>query len=377
MTDHVSDPVPSRAGRSLGAWVNRLISNPEIQAKFAHLPLFRGAVRRDGAEIFDLVSGFVYSQALFAIVELRLLHRLMDGPKTAADLAPLVAMSSDRLDILLRAGVALGLLKPKRGQRFGLSRKGAALVGVPGLEAMILHHRVLYRDMADPVAMLRGDVETELAGFWPYVFGGDAPPDEAATYSDLMAQTQGLVAQDVLRATDLKGVTTLMDVGGGSGAFVFAVAAAYPDMAFRILDLPAVVATAEQRIARAGLSGRVTTVPGSFRDQPLPKGADAISLIRVLYDHEDATIEALLAKVFDALPPGGRLIIAEPMSGGDAPDRAGDVYFAFYTMAMRTGRTRSADRIGELCKAAGFANIVAPRPARPFVTSVLHCVKPD
>ena len=104
-------------------------------------------------------------------------------------------------------------------------------------------------------------------------------------------------------------------------------------------------------------------------------GADAVSLIRVLYDHEDDTVSALLSKTFDALPDGGRLIVSEPMSGGAAPEPAGDVYFAFYTLAMRTGTVRSASRIAEMCKAAGFDQIASPRPARPYVTSTLTARK--
>jgi demethylspheroidene O-methyltransferase len=57
------------------------------------------------------------------------------------------------------------------------------------------------------------------------------------------------------------------------------------------------------------------------------------------------------------------------MSGGDRPDPATDVYFAVYTLAMQTGRTRSAVEITALCAAAGFQDIRARRGHRPFVTS--------
>ncbi len=77
----------------------------------------------------------------------------------------------------------------------------------------------------------------------------------------------------------------------------------------------------------------------------LPQGADAISLVRVLYDHADDTVAPLLRAVHDALPPGGRVVVSEPMSGGDSPDPATDVYFSVYTLAMQTGRTRSAAEI--------------------------------
>ena len=380
MTDAATGHGAARPkGPRLTGWFHRLIAKPSFQSWASRFPLTRGIARREGAEMFDLVAGFVQSQVLMAVVELRLLHRLMDAPRTPAGLAREAGMTSDRMEILLQAAAALGLARRRKDGRFTLARKGAALLGVPGLEAMILHHRAFYRDMEDPVALLRGEVDTELANFWPYVFGarGDVDPAVTRTYSDLMADSQGLVAQDTLRMVDLSDVKCLLDLGGGSGAFALAVAQAYPGLGLMLFDLPDVVPAAKARFEAAGLGARLEVHGGSFRSDSLPYGADAISLIRVLYDHSDDTVRSLLSKIYDSLPPGGRLIISEPMSGGATPERAGDVYFAFYTMAMRTGKTRSAEEIGKLCSDAGFGKVSAPPARRPFVTSVVTCVKPD
>lgn len=356
-------------------WFHRLMARRGFQKWAARSPLTRRIVRREGEAMFDLLAGFCHSQVLSALVQLEIPHKLMDGPRDAATLAAQAQMPPERMEILLRAGVALGVLKSRRAGRFGVSRTGAALVGVPGLSQMIAHHDVLYRDLADPVAFFRGEVETELAGFWPYVFGGDMPGDVAATYSDLMAQSQLLVADDTLAAVDLGNVACLMDIGGGSGAFLTAVGQAHRGPDLMLFDLPEVAPSAAQRFAAAGLSARSTITSGSFREGPLPEGADAISLIRVLYDHSDATVTDLLAKCHAALPAGGRLIISEPMTGGAQPTRAGDAYFALYTLAMRTGRTRSAAQIAALCAGAGFSEIKTTRARRPFVTSCIEARK--
>lgn len=380
MTDAATGPNLTRPkGPRMTGWFHRLVANPSFQTWASKTPLVRTIARREGAQMFDLVAGFVQSQVLMAMVELRLLHRLIDAPHTAASLAHEAGITSERMAILLQAAAALGLIRRKRNGQFAIARKGAALLGVPGLEAMILHHRAFYRDLQDPVALLRGEVETELADFWPYVFGarGDVDPAVTQTYSDLMADSQGLVAQDTLRMVNLSGIRRLLDVGGGSGAFALAVAQAYPDMDLMVFDLPQVVPAAQTRFHSAGMQGRLAAHGGSFRSDSLPQGADAISLIRVLYDHADDTVRSLLSKIYDTLPPGGRLIISEPMSGGAAPEAAGDVYFAFYTMAMRTGKTRSANDIAALCAASGFGAISTPRALRPYVTSVVTCVKPS
>jgi demethylspheroidene O-methyltransferase len=373
----MADITPDIDRKRWSGWLNRLIASPGFQSRASRWPIARRVARRDGAALFDIVQGFVKAQALSALVELNLLHRLLNGPERVQVLARFCDLPEDRMRILLQAGAAMGLLRRKRGDRYGLSRQGAALTGVPGLEAMIRHHGAFYRDMENPVALLRGDTETELAQFWPYVFGaaGAVDPEVTATYSDLMAQSQRLVAQDTLAQVSLKGARCLMDVGGGTGVFLTSAGMAAPDTDLMLFDLPMVVQGAQARFAEAGLAGRTAIHPGSFRDDPLPEGADVISLVRVLYDHADETVAALLRTVYEALPPGGRLIVSEPMSGGTRPDPQTDVYFAFYTLAMQTGRTRSQAEIMDLCRTAGFSGLRAEPVRRSYITSVVTAVK--
>ena len=358
---------------SLRAWMLRSAASRRFQAWAARTPIFRRIARAEGAALFDIVAGFVNAQVLRAIIDLHLLQHLQGGPATAAQMGERCNIAPERMQVLLQAGAGLGLLTRQRDGRFGLALRGASLLGVPGLAEMIQHHSALYADLADPVAFLRNDDPTELARFWPYVFGasGAVDPQVTATYSNLMAESQVLVAEDTLRMVDLSGVQRLMDVGGGTGAFLAAVGAAYPALRLDLFDLPVVLQGANARLGAAGLNQRVTLHPGSFRDDPLPLGADAISLVRVLYDHADATVAKLLVAVYAALPPKGRLIVSEPMSGGKVPDRTTDVYFAVYTLAMQTGRTRSGAEIAALLSTAGFVNIRIQKGFRPFVTSVV------
>ena len=116
-------------------------------------------------------------------------------------------------------------------------------------------------------------------------------------------------------------------------------------------------------------------IAGSFFDDDLPKGFDIISLIRVLYDHSDETVKQLLTKVYTALPKNGRLSVSEPMLGHRNPNRFGDTYFAIYTMAMNTGKTRSPSEICDILKQVGFSQIKINASPRPFVTTVIEAFK--
>lgn len=371
----MSDVAVDGVRQPKAGWIARLIASRGFQKWAAGSLLTRGIVRREGAALFDLLSGFCQSQVLMALVQFDIPAMLLERPLAPEALAHRCGVPPERMAVLLRAAVSLKLLKQKRGGIYVLTRRGAALAGVPGLAAMIRHHDVLYRDLADPAAFFRGETETELAQFWPYVFGGAMDPQVAATYSDLMAQSLVLVAEDTLRQIDLRGVKTLMDVGGGSGAFLEIFGKAHPGTQMILFDLEQVAPAARARFDTAGFGARVQIACGSFKTDSIPRGADAISLVRVLYDHSDTTVAALLAKCFDALPSGGRLIISEPMLGGDVPDPAGDVYFALYTLAMQTGKTRSVAEVTALCIAAGFEVVSSPKPYRPFVTRCLELRK--
>lgn len=334
------------------------------------MPGLSGLARREGAALFDLMQGFVQSQMLMALVELRVLHMLADGSATTEALAARTGLPPERMQVLLQAGAAMKLLK-RKGTGFSLARRGAAFLAIPGLQEMVRHHTVLYADLADPVAFFKGQSQPQLARFWPYVFGASGPmdPDVTARYSRLMADSQALVADEALAHVSLKGARKLLDVGGGTGAFLRAVRARYPDLALELFDLPDVV-------SQAALCADVARHGGSFRTDPLPRGADVISLVRVLYDHSDATVTALLASVHAALPSGGRVLVIEPMSGGAKPDPHTDVYFAVYTLAMQTGRTRSAEEISAFLQAAGFDAISKPSGKRPFLARVIEARKP-
>lgn len=277
------------------------------------------------------------------------------------------------MQALCQAAASLELLVRSRDGKFRLGRLGAASMGVPGLEEMIRHHRDFYEDLSDPRALLRGDRSTRLSQIWPYVLSSQVAPNPAAaaTYSKLMSKSQAMVADETLRTINLSSATHLLDVGGGDGTFLCAVADRYPDLQLTLFDLPDVVALADPGRANLNIIG------GSFQTDDLPKGADTISLVRILYDHSDQTVEALLNKIQAALPAGGRVVISEPMSGGNRPNRATDAYFAFYTLAMGTGQVRTTEEIASLLQRTGFVATRAHRTARPFVTQVITARKPN
>jgi demethylspheroidene O-methyltransferase len=359
---------------------NRLLMSPRFQRAAAAFPLTRFLARREAREMFDVVAGFVYSQVLLACIRAGLLERLREGPLPVARLVAGLGLEPPAADTLLRAAEALELLESRAPGTWALGSRGAALLGNPGVLAMIEHHAVLYADLADPLAMLRAPRgSTALSRYWPYAASGEpGAVDPAATreYTQLMSASQGLVAGEILDAYPVHRHQRVLDVGGGDGTFLRAVAGRAPHLELMLADLPGVAAQAQEAFAAAGLAARASVHAVDFTRDPLPRGADLLTLVRVLHDHDDELVRELLRKALDALAPGGTLLVAEPLAETRGARRMGDAYFGLYLWAMGSGRPRSGAELSRMIQEAGFS---APRryPTRvPLQTSVLAARKP-
>jgi demethylspheroidene O-methyltransferase len=331
--------------------------------------------RRQVRALFDLVAGFVYAQILSACVELDLFEKLAQGPQSAADLAPRLALAEPAADRLLKAAAALDLCQVLPDGRYTLGSLGAALRGNPGVAAMIRHHALLYADLTDPLAMLRGELANpRLQQFWAYARSANpaaSAPDQVGDYSALMAASQAMVAGEVLDAYPLSRHRRLLDVGGGEGVFLTAAGLRHPHLALTLFDLPAVTERARRKLAEAGLAGRASIVAGSFFDDDLPRGADIVALVRVLHDHDDGAALTILRHVRAALDAGGVLLLAEPMAGTKGARPAGDAYFGFYLAAMGSGRPRTVAEQTALLHQAGFDHVRLLSTHTPLIVRVM------
>jgi demethylspheroidene O-methyltransferase len=362
---------------------DRLLASPRFQRWAAAFPLTRPIARRRAAELFDLCAGFVYSQVLLACVRTRLFEHLARAglPLSVPALAPLLGLSEAGTTRLVAAAVALRLVEQRGAHGYGLGVLGAALLGNPAVAAMIEHHAALYEDLRDPVALLRGadaDPSVRPAGalsrYWPYaqaVQPSALAPQQVDAYTTLMSSSQPLVAGAIIAAYPFKRHRCLLDVGGGDGTFVAAVAGHAPALRVMVFDLPAVVERARSRFLAAGLVGRAVAFGGDFVTDPLPVGADLLTLVRVLHDHDDDRVLALLRSAHRALPENGTLLIAEPMAQTPGAERMGDAYFGFYLLAMGRGQPRSVARLAQLLEAAGFDRVRFIATPVPLQVSLL------
>lgn len=350
---------------------NQVIGSPGFQRWAARFPGMRWMARKRATAMMDLIVGFSYSQTLRAADESGLIDALAFGPIDFAEICDATGLGLEGAQRLVRAARALDLAEEVAPGQWMLGEQGAALHSNQGARAMIRHHKLLYADMLDPLELLqKGKTEpTQLSRFWSYA-GALRDHSERGTetnaYSELMASSQHFVAEQVLDSFAFKGVQSLLDVGGGHGAFAKAIGEVHPHLQLGVFDLPEVVEGAR----RAGIDG-AHFHPGNFFEDPIPEDYDLVSLIRILHDHDDSAAQNLLSSIRSSLTPGKRLLIAEPMAEIPGAEPMGEAFFGFYLWAMGSGRPRSPKEIQSMLADAGFDRTQVIDTPQPVIASVI------
>lgn len=357
-----------------------MVARPDFRRLMQWLPLSRRYSRAQETDLFAVTTGFVQSQILFATLETGVIDALAGGPLSVAQLSHHIGLPPERLGRLLQGAQSLKLVALNRDGFVALGDHGAVVLSDKGLRAMIRHHALLYRDLADPVGLFEGsNPDTEMRRLWSYAGQGresSVKPGDAAAYSALMAASQSMLSEQILDAYPFGRHASLVDIGGGEGAFLSAVAARFPALKLSLFDLPPVAERARARFAGEPLSACPRCYGGSFLDDALPRGHDCVTLVRVLFDHEDAVVLRLLRNVRAAMEPGQTLVIAEPMAGqGSRGQRLATAYFGVYVLAMGSGRCRTPDEIGALARKAGFSGY-SVRPCRSPLMATLVVARP-
>ena len=121
------------------------------------------------------------------------------------------------------------------------------------------------------------------APFWEDL---EANPGVAETFDALMGPGHGTPDGQVLLNNDWDGITTVVDVGGGTGSLLAEVLRPRRSLRGILVDVPRVIANAPPVLEAAGVADRVQLVPQSFFD-PLPAGAELYLLKSVLGDWPD------------------------------------------------------------------------------------------
>jgi len=309
------------------------------------------------ARVMELISSLWKTHATAAIARLRVPDHLVDGPRTAAELASVTSADVGAMARLLRAGASLGLLEDVPPDQYRLTALGECLVSGAG---SLRDYAVLMTDagQARPLehlaqAITTGQPTAQAAlgqDLWAHL---REHPDEADRFIGTMKGLSAVNAPLVAAHFDASPYRRIVDVGGGHDFLLRALLARAPEASGVLFDLPEVAAAAVDSRADSPPSGPpIEIVGGSFFDD-VPAGADLYVLAHVLHDWDDAAAVKILRNCHRAGRPGHALVVVEML----LPDGPGDwlpFLLDLHMLVTNGGRERTAGDFRALLDEAGY-----------------------
>ncbi|GHK04169.1 O-methyltransferase [Streptomyces sp. Y2F8-2] len=275
----------------------------------------------DAREILQLNVAYTRARVLHTALELGLFEFLQGRPRTEAEIREHGRLHSHLVSDWLDALVGLGLLSFD-GDRYANTPRADHFL-VPGRPhyiggAVLQHGRVHYELWNRFTDALHDGKATSGKNITAGAVVEEQPDlDRARRFLDHMDTFNQFVAAELSRVLDWSRWTTFVDVGGARGNVAAQLVLDHPNLKGSVFDVPGVEPLFVEHMAARGTTDRVGFVGGDFFTDPLP-GADVILFGHVLHDHPEESRKRLLAQAYNALSPGGTLLVYDAMLDDDS-----------------------------------------------------------
>jgi len=315
--------------------------------------------------ILELASAFMRSRAFLTACELDLFTAVGNGERTSADVARDLGADPRATDRLMNVLCVLGVLR-KRAGHFRNTPSVARFLVQTSPESMggLMHWVHLWDSWSTltPAVRQGGSVTARPV---------DAHDDVwlrafiAAMHWRACRHAPGVVA-----SLDLTGVSRVLDVGGGSGAYAMEFVRAEPGISATVFDLPTVLPLTFEYVGQAGFQGRVTLVAGDYDTDDLGTGFDLVFLSAIIHSNSPQGNRDLIRKGAAALNPSGQLVVQDFIVGEERTGPPFGVLFALNMLVgTEAGDTYTESEVRGWMAAAGLARVA--RRDTSFGTSVL------
>jgi DNA-binding Lrp family transcriptional regulator len=299
--------------------------------------------------------------------------RLVDGPRSVADVADAVGADPSSLGRLLRTLASLGVFTQSEPGLFALTPLGRTLASdEPGSMRDVA---LMWMDTHyDPFSRLIDTVKTGVTAAdahygQPFFDWISQYPEQVSQFTGAMANLTTGIKAGAVAAYDFDGAGEIVDIGGADGALLAQILAGTPSTTGVTFDLPHVIADAGAAIKGHGLGDRLRAESGNFFDA-VPTGADTYLLSIVLHDWDDERAGTILENIRKAAKPGATILALEPvMPAGDQPHMSKMLDLTM--LAMTGGLERTEDEHRQLFERAGltFRHVVSTPTPMSFVVA--------
>jgi hypothetical protein len=313
----------------------------------------------------NLSYGHKQSGIFRAATELDLFTHVSQGASSISEIAAALGLSTLNAERLVVACTAMGLLE----------KDGADYRNAPDVDRFLVKGKVTYigpwllfngwdfERWKDLAGILRSDAAPKVLGLYENLTDDMARVYHEATYTVGLGAGM-LFARDV----DLSKRSLILDLGGGSGAYCIAAIKKYPHLKAIVLDFEPVCKVTREFISQWGMEDQISTHPGDFTSDPLPHGADVMIMASNLPQYNEAVLEGVLLKAYEALLPGGEFHVVGETLNNDKSGPLGPALWGIHEALFGSeGRAHSEKEVIGYMEKAGFVDA----QVHPFVPGSL------
>ena len=218
--------------------------------------------------LFDLIQSHRVTAVIYVAARLGLAELLSYGPQTPGKLAKATGADERALRRLLTALSTIGICSRTGEDSYALTEVGACLDSAAEQSFKgwaIFEAEMLSKSWSGMLeSVMTGKTAAELQGFASSFELMGRTPENVDKFNLAMTELTRLVTPDILRSYDFSGISHLMDVGGGSGELLGAIAQQNRQLRGTVFDLPRCAEAASSHFRQIGISDRVEFVAGRF-----------------------------------------------------------------------------------------------------------------
>lgn len=330
-------------------------------------------------QMLQMMNGFWMTQCIGVAAQLGVANQLIEGAKSVETLAESLNVDAQALYRLLRALASAGIFSETEPRQFQLTPMAEYLrtdapTSIRGLAIWSGSEPTHWQMWGNLLYSVKtGKPAFEHVTGMPIFTYTSQNSEFAAVFDQAMTSASAMFNPAIIHSYDFSSIKTLVDIGGGQGAFLAAILQANQHLNGIVYDLPHVIEGAKSYLEKLGLQNRCQAIGGSFLES-VPEGGDAYIMKNTLTNWDDEHAIQILKNCYRAMPQGSKLLMAQSViAPGNQPDIG---KFTDLEMLLVTtgGRERSAAEFEQILNTSGFQlNRILPTQCP---SSLIEAIKP-
>ena len=303
--------------------------------------------------IREFAASFQKSRILLSGYELDIFTTIDESGATNKHIANTLQLDEHACDRLLNALVSLGFLA-KQNQLFFDTTDSFTFLSKKSSNYLsgLMHTNRLWKSWSNLTQVVKTGNSAHPADI------NERGEEWLFSFINAMHDRAKKQVPQQLANIDLSEIKSLLDVGGGSGAFSMEFVTKKPEIEATVFDLPNVISITQRFIDQEGYSTKIKTHTGDYTKDDLPKGFDLVFLSAIIHSNPLDINQELIHKCFNSLNKNGKILIQDwIMNNERTHPTSGAIFAVNMLVGTESGDCFTEQEVTKMLQNAGFKNI--------------------